>query len=181
MLISRSIHAAAESIISFVFCSWLINTPLYRYTTSSLTIFSSVDGHLICFHVWDIINSETMNTTVHLSFLIRVFIFSRYIPRRDIAISYYNSIFKKLVLGSSQSELTITNLTSIHEKVGSIPGLAQWVKHPELPLAMVQVVSWHCRGYGVGQQLQLQFHPQPGNFHMPWEGPYKRPKKETGV
>ena len=41
-------------------------------------------------------------------------------------------LIKNLVYGSSHRGLVVTNLTSIHEDVGSIPGLAQWVKDLEL-------------------------------------------------
>ena len=45
----------------------------------------------------------------------------------------------------------------IHGNSGSIPGLTQWVKHPELMQAVVIDVAKipQCSGCGVGQQLQL--------------------------
>ena len=67
----------------------------------------------------------------------------------------------------------LMNLARNHEVVGSIPGLAQQV-------AVSCGVG--CRrgsdpagsGSGVGQRLQLQLNPQPGNLHMPQEWPQKR-------
>ena len=38
---------------------------------------------------------------------------------------------------------------------------------------------WRCCGCGVGQQLQLSFHPQPGTFHMLQVRP-KKGRKEGG-
>ena len=55
---------------------------------------SSVDGHLICFHVLAIVNSAAMNIGVHVSFQITVF--SRYMPRSGIAGLYNSSIFSFL-------------------------------------------------------------------------------------
>ena len=52
---------------------------------SHIFIHSSVDGHLGCFYVLGVINSAGMNIGVHVSFQIRVFIFSRYKLRSGVA------------------------------------------------------------------------------------------------
>ena len=48
-------------------------------------IHSFVDGHLGCLHMLTIVNSAAINIGVHVSFQIRVFIFSGYMPRSGTA------------------------------------------------------------------------------------------------
>ena len=57
---------------------------------------STVDGHLGCFHVSAIVSNATVNIRVHVSFQIRVFIFSEYMPRSGVAGSYDNELFSFL-------------------------------------------------------------------------------------
>ena len=62
--------------------------------------------------------------------------------------------------------------TSIHEDLGSVPGLAPGVKGPTARIC-------HCRGCGVDRELQLQFDPLPWNFRMLWIGAALKRKRKT--
>ena len=72
----------------------LLSTYLFIYLSPTCHISlnqSSIDGHVGCFYVLDIVNRAVMKIRVHMSFWIRFFTFSQYMPRSGIAGSYDSS------------------------------------------------------------------------------------------
>ena len=58
----------------------------------------------------------------------------RHLAEYEIVFLFLFLIFlKKICLGSSPCASAVTNLTSIHQDTGLIPGLTQWVKDLALP------------------------------------------------
>ena len=84
MIISRSIHVAADGIIFFFLGLSRIPHLLYTF----------IQGHLGCFYILAIMNNAAMNIGIHISLGVRVL--SGYIPRSGIAGSYDSSIFNFL-------------------------------------------------------------------------------------
>ena len=91
MTLSRSIHVASNSLISF-----FLTTELYSivYMYHIFFIHSPVNGHLGRFHVLAIVNSAAINIEVHVSF--QAIFFPGYMPRSGIAGSYGSSTFSFL-------------------------------------------------------------------------------------
>ena len=89
IMVSQFIHVVVFR-ISFLFKAEYHSIVMYipRF------VYSSVDGHLGCFHVLAIVNRAAVSIVVHDSFWIMVF--SGYMPSSGIAGSYGSSIFSFL-------------------------------------------------------------------------------------
>ena len=79
MLISRSIHVAANGIISFFEMAEKYSVVCICYI---FLLHLFVDGRLGCFHVLAVVNSASINTGVQVSF--QTMFFSGYMPRSGI-------------------------------------------------------------------------------------------------
>ena len=71
------------------------------YTFHTFLNQSSFDGHLGYFHILAVVNSAAKNIEMHVSYQIRVFVFSRYIPRSINAGSYGLVFYENSILFST--------------------------------------------------------------------------------